>query len=52
MHTLDTPLTLPRGSDELARPSDQGDRDHDCVREISTVEQPAALAAELVIERR
>ena len=37
---------------ELARPGDAGDRDHDCVPEISSVGLPSALAAEIVLERR
>ena len=36
---------------ELARPADHGDRDRDCVPEISTVHRPAALGAELVLQR-
>lgn len=37
---------------EMSRPSDQGDRDHDCVLEIAKAQRPAVLAAELVLERR
>ena len=37
---------------ELARPGDEGDRDHDCVPEISSVGLPSALAGEIVLERR
>ncbi len=37
---------------ELARVDDRGDRDHDCVVEISLAKRPAALAAELVLQRR
>jgi hypothetical protein len=37
---------------ELARIDDRGDRDHDCVVEISVAKRPAALAAELVLQRR
>ncbi|HEX4462552.1 MAG TPA: hypothetical protein VIA18_31460, partial [Polyangia bacterium] len=37
---------------ELARPEDGGDRDHDCVLEISLAKRPAALAAELILQRR
>ena len=37
---------------ELARVEDHGDRDHDCVVEISLAKRPAALAAELVLTRR
>jgi hypothetical protein len=37
---------------ELARIDDHGDRDHDCVVEISLAKHPAALAAELVLTRR
>ena len=36
---------------ELARPEDRGDRDRDCVVEISAVQRPAALGAELVLQR-
>jgi hypothetical protein len=36
---------------ELSVAADQGDRDHDCVPDIATAKLPAALAAELVIER-
>jgi hypothetical protein len=32
--------------------ADQGDRDHDCVPDIATKGLPAALAAELLIERK
>ncbi len=37
---------------ELGHPVDQGDRDHDCIREISKVGLPAALGEELDLERR
>jgi hypothetical protein len=37
---------------ELARIEDRGDRDRDCVVEISMSKRPAALAAELVLQRR
>ena len=37
---------------ELARTDDRGDRDRDCVPEISLARRPAALAAELVLQRR
>ncbi len=37
---------------ELAHMEDRGDRDHDCVVEITAVRRPAALAAELVLQRR
>jgi hypothetical protein len=37
---------------ELARPSDAGDRDQDCVPEISTVMLPSALAGQIVLTRR
>jgi hypothetical protein len=37
---------------ELSRPEDGGDRDHDCVVEISVARRPAALAGELVLQRR
>jgi hypothetical protein len=37
---------------ELSRPSDNGDRDSDCVQEISVVKLPAALGAELTITRK
>jgi hypothetical protein len=37
---------------ELARIDDRGDRDRDCVIEISLAKRPAALAAELVLQRR
>jgi hypothetical protein len=37
---------------EFAKPSDMGDRDQDCVREISAVGLPAALGADLEITRR
>ncbi|HEX8951370.1 MAG TPA: hypothetical protein VF945_05970, partial [Polyangia bacterium] len=37
---------------ELARTEDRGDRDRDCVVEISLAKRPAALAAELVLQRR
>ena len=36
---------------ELGHPQDDGDRDHDCVKEISYVSLPAALAAELDLTR-
>jgi hypothetical protein len=36
---------------ELARTVDHGDRDRDCVPEISMVHRPAALGAELVLQR-
>jgi len=36
---------------ELGHPTDHGDRDHDCVLEISYVNRPAALAAELDVTR-
>ena len=36
---------------ELGNPGDDGDRDTDCVREISWVNRPAALAGELDIQR-
>ncbi len=36
---------------ELGHPADLGDRDHDCVREISIVGLPAALGSELDIVR-
>ncbi len=36
---------------ELGHPADHGDRDSDCVREISTVGLPAALGAELDLTR-
>ncbi|MHB8419685.1 MAG: hypothetical protein ACYDCL_16535 [Myxococcales bacterium] len=36
---------------ELGHPQDDGDRDHDCVQEISYVSLPAALGAELDITR-
>ena len=36
---------------ELGHPFDPGDRDHDCVREISTVKLPAALGAEVDFTR-
>jgi hypothetical protein len=34
---------------ELGNPGDDGDRDTDCVREISWVTRPAAMAGELDI---
>jgi hypothetical protein len=37
---------------EFSDAGDGGDRDHDCVREISTLKLPAALAAQLVLRRR
>jgi hypothetical protein len=37
---------------ELARTEDQGDRDRDCVVEITAARRPAALAGELVLQRR
>jgi hypothetical protein len=37
---------------ELARTEDRGDRDRDCVVEISAARRPAALGAELVLQRR
>ena len=37
---------------ERSLPSDNGDRDKDCVPDIATAGLPAALAAELVIERK
>jgi hypothetical protein len=37
---------------ELAKAEDGGDRDHDCVQEISVAKLPAALAAEVVLKRR
>jgi hypothetical protein len=37
---------------ELANPLDDGDRDHDCVREISAVGLPAALGASVVLVPR
>jgi hypothetical protein len=37
---------------EFSIASDGGDRDHDCVPDIATAKLPAALAAELVIERK
>jgi hypothetical protein len=36
---------------ELGRPGDNGDRDSDCIREISFVGLPAALGAELDLHR-
>ncbi len=36
---------------ELSYATDNGDRDHDCVTEISAAKLPAALAGELVLER-
>src|SRR6185503_41394 len=36
---------------ELGRPSDGGDRDHDCVHEVSQMGLPSALAAQIVIKR-
>ena len=37
---------------ELSQPTDGPDRDHDCVREISAVHLPAALAGEIVLRRK
>ncbi len=37
---------------ELGHRADQGDRDHDCVKEISFVTAPAALGAELDLSRQ
>jgi hypothetical protein len=37
---------------ELGHPVDIGDRDHDCIREISKVGLPAALGEELDLERK
>ena len=37
---------------ELARVDDHGDRDRDCVVEIGAAQRPAALAGELVLQRR
>ena len=37
---------------EFSIVTDKGDRDHDCVPDIATAGVPAALAAELVIERK
>ncbi len=37
---------------ELGRPEDNGDRDHDCVQEISVAKLPAALAGTVVFTRR
>jgi hypothetical protein len=37
---------------EFANPADLGDRDHDCVREISAAGLPAALAAEVDLRRQ
>jgi hypothetical protein len=37
---------------ELSHAADHGDRDRDCVAEISVVKRPSALAAELVLQRR
>lgn len=37
---------------EFSVAADDGDRDHDCVPDIATAKLPAALAAELVIERQ
>jgi hypothetical protein len=37
---------------ELSLDSDDGDRDHDCVMEISAAKLPAALAGELILERK
>jgi hypothetical protein len=38
-------------TNELGNPGDDGDREHDCIREISYVDLPAALGAELDISR-
>jgi hypothetical protein len=37
---------------ELSLDSDNGDRDHDCVQEIAAAKLPAALAGELILERK
>lgn len=37
---------------EFSVAADKGDRDHDCVPDIATAGLPAALAAEIVIERK
>jgi hypothetical protein len=37
---------------ELSHAADQGDRDHDCVPEISQAKLPSALAAQVVFTRR
>jgi hypothetical protein len=37
---------------ELSHSSDGPDRDHDCVKEIGAVQLPAALAAQIVINRK
>lgn len=37
---------------ELSRPSDEGDRDKDCVLEISAAKLPSALAAEIRLTRK
>ncbi len=37
---------------ELSVAADKGDRDHDCVPDIATAKLPAALAAEITIERK
>ena len=37
---------------EFSIATDKGDRDHDCVPDVATAGMPAALAAELVIERK
>jgi hypothetical protein len=37
---------------EFSVAADNGDRDHDCVPDIATAKLPAALAAEIVIERK
>jgi hypothetical protein len=39
-------------TNELGRPLDKGDRERDCIKEISFVHLPAALGAELVLRRR
>jgi hypothetical protein len=36
---------------ELSHPEDNGDRDHDCVLEISVVKLPAALAGSVEFDR-
>lgn len=37
---------------ELSHPADGPDRDHDCVKETSAAKLPAALAGQLVLQRR
>jgi len=37
---------------EFSIAADNGDRDHDCVPDVATAKLPAALAAEIVIERK